>query len=107
MAVQPDVGHLAWNSNINRWETYVNGLANIPAYHYSHYPDFLLRPMPVVAKFAFNSQRSSLLFWWDKSFILKNKPLFYEVQVASDEKFLNKSVNVVTEKTYHSVATCM
>jgi len=92
LSISPDISHLAWDATLADWEESVDLLSSIPSSQFLRFPALSRRPMPVEMHMRMSPDNSSLFFYWSKSYILYNKPFYYEFFLAKSETFDSASI---------------
>lgn len=69
----PDKENLVWDATIKEWKEAMDILPFIPTEQYNRYYQTTLRPMPIDMTMKYTQDKSSMFFYWEKSYILYNK----------------------------------
>eukprot|EP00026_Physarum_polycephalum_P004518 Phypoly_transcript_04539.p1 GENE.Phypoly_transcript_04539~~Phypoly_transcript_04539.p1 ORF type:complete len:603 (+),score=52.50 Phypoly_transcript_04539:34-1842(+) len=107
LSVLPDKDNIAWDADIETWSKAVDTLPSIPITQYRRFSHSMRRPMPVDMDMEVSPDKTSIFFFWSKSFILYNKPFYYEFALSTKKTFVAGSIvrNITTKNTFYSMTT--
>lgn len=72
MTISPDMEQRNDLEDLASWAESLDYLQLIPQSQYDKFEETSLRPMPVQMKMTYSSDRSSIMFYWEQSYVLYN-----------------------------------